>query len=35
MTEFYLCGPPLMVRACLKMLSELHVADSQIAYDEF
>jgi len=33
--EFYLCGPPMMIRACSKMLSELGVDPSQIAYDEF
>jgi Na+-transporting NADH:ubiquinone oxidoreductase subunit F len=33
--EFYLCGPPQMIAACLKMLGQLGVADSQIAYDEF
>jgi len=33
--EFYLCGPPLMIKACNKMLSELGVAQTQIAFDEF
>jgi Na+-transporting NADH:ubiquinone oxidoreductase subunit F len=33
--EFYLCGPPAMIEACLKMLSELDVPDEQIAFDEF
>ena len=33
--EFYLCGPPPMIAACLKMLADLGVADSQVAYDEF
>ena len=33
--EFYLCGPPQMIAACRKMLGDLGVADSQIAYDEF
>ena len=33
--EFYLCGPPQMISACLKLLNQLGVADSQIAYDEF
>jgi MocE subfamily Rieske [2Fe-2S] domain protein len=33
--EFYLCGPPQMIAACLAMLHGLGVADSQIAYDEF
>ncbi len=33
--EFYLCGPPMMIRACLKMLAEAGVSPSQVAYDEF
>jgi len=33
--EFYLCGPPMMVRACTRLLSELGVDPSQIAMDEF
>ncbi len=33
--EFYLCGPPQMIRACLKMLGQLGIPDSQIGYDEF
>jgi MocE subfamily Rieske [2Fe-2S] domain protein len=33
--EFYLCGPPAMIKACTKMLGELGVAESQIAFDEF
>lgn len=33
--EFYLCGPPMMVKACTKMLKELGVKDEQIAFDEF
>lgn len=33
--EFYLCGPPMMIKACLKMLSGLGVAEEQIAFDEF
>ncbi len=33
--EFYLCGPPQMIAASLKMLRNLGVADSQISYDEF
>jgi Na(+)-translocating NADH:ubiquinone oxidoreductase F subunit len=33
--EFYLCGPPMMIKACTRMLSELGVEGSQIAYDEF
>jgi Na+-transporting NADH:ubiquinone oxidoreductase subunit F len=33
--EFYLCGPPIMIKACTKMLTQLGVSDEQIAFDEF
>lgn len=33
--EFYLCGPPMMIKACTKILAALGVPASQIAYDEF
>jgi Na+-transporting NADH:ubiquinone oxidoreductase subunit NqrF len=33
--EFYLCGPPMMVKACTKMLSDLGVPPAHISYDEF
>jgi len=33
--EYYLCGPPMMIRACTKMLATLDVPTHQIAYDEF
>lgn len=33
--EFYLCGPPQMMKACQKMLRELGVADEQVTFDEF
>ncbi|TWT82475.1 Na(+)-translocating NADH-quinone reductase subunit F [Planctomycetes bacterium CA13] len=33
--EFYLCGPPMMIKACTKMLGSLGVEPCQIAYDEF
>ena len=33
--EFYLCGPPKMIKACTKMLDELGVSGEQIAFDEF
>jgi MocE subfamily Rieske [2Fe-2S] domain protein len=33
--EFYLCGPPALIQACLTMLTDLGVAAEQIAYDEF
>ncbi len=33
--EFYLCGPPLMNEAVLKMLYDLGVPDEMIAFDDF
>jgi MocE subfamily Rieske [2Fe-2S] domain protein len=33
--EYYLCGPPMMIRACTKMLAAIGVPSHQIAYDEF
>lgn len=33
--EYYLCGPPMMIKACTKMLTSLGVTAEQIAYDEF
>jgi Na(+)-translocating NADH:ubiquinone oxidoreductase F subunit len=33
--EYYLCGPPVMVQAALKMLRERDVSSANIAYDEF
>ena len=33
--EYYLCGPPAMIKACTRMLSALEVPLHQIAYDEF
>ena len=33
--EYYLCGPPVMVKATKEMLQELGVPESQIAFDEF
>lgn len=33
--EFYLCGPPMMIKACRKMLKELGVSEEQIAFDAF
>ncbi len=33
--EYYLCGPPMMIKACNRMLASLGVAGHQIAYDEF
>jgi Na+-transporting NADH:ubiquinone oxidoreductase subunit F len=33
--EYYLCGPPLMNDAVLKMLYDLGVSDEMIAFDDF
>ena len=33
--EFYLCGPPMMIKACTKMLTDLGVSNEQITFDEF
>ncbi len=33
--EYYLCGPPLMLQAVLKMLDELGVPEENIAFDDF
>ena len=33
--EYYLCGPPMMIRACTKMLAKSSIPASNIAYDEF
>ena len=33
--EYYLCGPPMMIKACSKMLTGLDVPTSRISYDEF
>jgi Na(+)-translocating NADH:ubiquinone oxidoreductase F subunit len=33
--EFYLCGPPVMIRACLELLGSKGVSRDAIAYDEF
>jgi Na+-transporting NADH:ubiquinone oxidoreductase subunit F len=33
--EFYLCGPPPLIKAGTEMLKSLHVDPAQIAYDEF
>ena len=33
--EYYLCGPPLMLQAVMKMLSDLGVPDENIAFDDF
>jgi MocE subfamily Rieske [2Fe-2S] domain protein len=33
--EFYLCGPPPMIKAGTAMLKELNVSETNIAFDEF
>jgi Na+-transporting NADH:ubiquinone oxidoreductase subunit F len=33
--EYYLCGPPLMIKACNRMLEKIGVPRRQIAFDEF
>jgi len=33
--EYYLCGPPMMIKACTAMLASIGVSAHQIAYDEF
>ncbi len=33
--EYYLCGPPMLIKACTRMLAELGVPADHIAYDEF
>ena len=33
--EYYLCGPPMMIKSCCKMLAELGVPARQISFDEF
>lgn len=33
--EFYLCGPPMMIKACTRMLEKMGVPQCQIAFDEF
>ncbi len=33
--EFYLCGTPMMIKACSKMLADLKVPLAHISYDEF
>jgi Na+-transporting NADH:ubiquinone oxidoreductase subunit F len=33
--EYYLCGPPVMIAACRKMLDDLGVDPSNVRYDDF
>ena len=32
---YYLCGPPLMLQACMKMFEDLGVEEENIAFDDF
>lgn len=33
--EYYLCGPPMMLQACMKMLDNLGVPRENVAFDDF
>jgi Na+-transporting NADH:ubiquinone oxidoreductase subunit F len=33
--EYYLCGPPAMLAACMKMLTDLGVERENILFDDF
>jgi Na+-transporting NADH:ubiquinone oxidoreductase subunit F len=33
--EYYLCGPPMMISAVLKMLDSLGVPNENIMFDDF
>jgi len=33
--EYYICGPPMMLQACQKMLDDLGVEPENIAFDDF
>ena len=33
--EYYMCGPPMMLSACLKMLDDLGVEEDMIRFDDF
>jgi Na(+)-translocating NADH:ubiquinone oxidoreductase F subunit len=33
--EYYLCGPPMMIKACTRMLAGLNVPPTSIIRDEF
>ena len=34
-SEYYLCGPPMMIKACTRMLAAIDVPSNQISCDEF
>ncbi|MEM7676627.1 MAG: NADH:ubiquinone reductase (Na(+)-transporting) subunit F, partial [Myxococcota bacterium] len=33
--EYYLCGPPMMLKACMTMLDDMGVEPEMIAFDDF
>ena len=33
--DYYMCGPPMMMDACFKMLDNLGVAPESIKFDDF
>jgi len=33
--EYYLCGPPMMLQACMKMLEDLGVEKENVLFDDF
>lgn len=33
--EYYLCGPPMMIKACTRVLNDLGVPGDHVAFDEF
>ena len=33
--EYYLCGPPMMLKACMQMFDDLGVEEENIAFDDF
>jgi len=33
--EYYLCGPPMMIKACMEMLDNLGVEPENILFDDF
>ncbi len=33
--EYYLCGPPMMLKACMQMFEDLGVEEENIAFDDF
>ena len=33
--EYYICGPPMMLSACARMLDDLGVEPENILYDDF